>query len=146
MKCIDYMSGVLRVERIRTKKYQRNTFISHVVSVETFNIKVQWNVLITVVSVESWKNKNKEISKKHIYFSCCDCRDFYLKITSNLCITCRECREWPVPLRFTMYILIQSLRITPSFELNLRITTSFELKLQITPNFELNLQITTTSN
>ena len=39
-------------------------------------------------------------------------------------------------LRITMYILIQSLRIT----------IFFELKLRTTPNFELNLRITTTSN
>ena len=45
------MLRVSRVTRIRTKKYQRNTFYSH------------------VESVESDKNKNKEISKKYILFS-----------------------------------------------------------------------------
>ena len=75
-------------------------------------------------------------TKKYILFSCRDCREFNQKITLNQCITCQECREWPFSLRFTMYILIQSLRIT----------IFFELKLRITGNFELNLRITTTSN
>ena len=71
-----------------------------------------------------------------IYLSCHECQEFNWKITLNLCITCCECRERSFLLRFTMYILIQSLRIT----------TFFELKLRITPNFELNARITTTSN
>ena len=55
MKCIDYMSWVSRVERIRTKEYQRNTFISHVLSVETFNIKVQLNAVITCRECWEWQ-------------------------------------------------------------------------------------------
>ena len=46
------------------------------------------NVLLKTDSVVSGKNKNNEISKK-----CHECREFNQKITSNLCITCRECRE-----------------------------------------------------
>ena len=145
------MSRVSRVTRIRTKKYilfscrecrewrirtKKYILFSCRDCREFFNTLHYTIYWLHVESVESDKNKNKEISKKYILFSCRDCQEFNQKITLNQCITCRECRGWPFSLQFTMYILIQSLRIT----------IFFELKLQIARNFELNLQITTTSN
>ena len=131
--------GVNGIHVVSVKSFEKTTATCH------FSFEHAWktstvkgdfckktaNVLL---KTDRCKNKNKEISKKYIYFSCHECREFNWKITSNLCITCRECWEGSFLLRFTMYILIQSLRIT----------TFFELKLQITPNFELNLRITTT--
>ena len=69
-------------------------------------------------------------TKKYILFSCQDCREFNQKITLN--------REWPFSLRFTMYILIQSLRITIFFELKLRITGNFRIKPSNYNHFEFN--------
>ena len=42
-------------------------------SLNTFYYTIDW---LHVVSVKSGKNKNKEISKKYIYYSCRECREF----------------------------------------------------------------------
>ena len=121
-----------------------------------------------VESVESDKNKNKEIDFILMFFNTLCYTMYWLHVESvesdknknkeiskkYILFTCRDCQEFNQKITLNLCITCQECWEWP-FSLqfamyiliqSLRITIFFELKLWITRNFELNLRITTTSN